>query len=320
MISLVFGTGFVLIIGVSETEKNELRFVCMNKKVVVIIAILLAVTFAAISIHDKAKLNEMKAQLAELQAQKAQLSEESELQSEFLAQYSETINEVYENLARIRQREGFLKRSADNVEENKLPMKAQLLADIESIDNYLQASKAKLAQLQKKYRRALAENEAFAKTVKDLQEMVHEREQIIAELKANFDSLNVQYVQTSQQLEETTTRLVENQRRLNTVYYIVASEKELKQKGIIEEKGGIFGIRKVKRLAANFQTDAFVASEKSSLGELTIDRKIDDVKVISPHNPNSYQLVANPDGRTTLEIVDPEEFWKIRYLVISAKS
>jgi len=39
---------------------------------------------------------------------------------------------------------------------------------------------------------------------------------------------------------------------MNTIYFIIGDERELKKLGIIEERGGILGIRKTIKIAARF--------------------------------------------------------------------
>ena len=61
---------------------------------------------------------------------------------------------------------------------------------------------------------------------------------------------------------EARNEVIESQTtRLNTGFYIIGSEKELKEKGILEEKGGILGIRKAKQLAASFNPQDFKTTD-----------------------------------------------------------
>ena len=73
-------------------------------------------------------------------------------------------------------------------------------------------------------------------------------------------------------------------------------------------------------LAADFDDTEFIAANLTDMNSIDIERSIKKVKILSPHNTNTYQLTKKDDQSTVLEIVNPEEFWKIKYLVIIANS
>ena len=275
----------------------------------------------AVGCTDQKKVKEMEQRIAQLQAEYEQKMEEAATQSEFLQEYSETINDVYDNLEQIRQREGFLSRASSDVEEqDKTPLREKMLANVQSIDTYLKSSKAKMAELQQRFKDSKVKNDALSSTIESLNKAIEEREVHITQLKDDLAALNIKFDETEWQLKEKETVIQQQQQQLNTVYYIVASEDELKDKGIIEEKGGFLGLRKTKRLAAGFNEADFTPADIVEVGNLQIDKEPGKVKVLSPHNPNSYQLHKSAEGKTTLEITNPQEFWKIRYLVIASNS
>jgi len=47
-----------------------------------------------------------------------------------------------------------------------------------------------------------------------------------------------------------------------------------------------------------------------------IEKELKKIKIVSPHNPNSYTLTAESETSTVFQITDKEEFRKIKYLVI----
>jgi len=285
-----------------------------------LIFILLSLIILAGCTNQK-KVNELQELTAQLEAERTQLLQEAAEKSDFLEEYTQTINEVYDNLERIRKREGFLIKVTRDVEEqDKAPLKDKMLANIKSIDTYLKSSKNKLFALRKKVKKSTMQTSALNAMIEKLQQNLDEREQHIVELKNQIDELNVKYSEAEFQMREKDQIIARQASQLKTVYYIIGSEKELKKKGIIVEKGGLLGLRKTKKLAAGFDEKEFLTADISELNALSIDQKIKKVKVISPHNPNSYHLVKKDDKQTVLEIIDPQEFWKIKYLVIIANS
>lgn len=290
----------------------------MNK-MISITSILVIFLFS--SCTDQQKIEELHTLNAQLQAERAKWMEEDSLRSEFMEQYSETITEVYDNLERIRKREGFLiKASRDIEEQDKTPLKEKMLANIQSIDTYLKSSKQKLAELRKKLQSAEGRVSTLNDLVENLSKTVEEKEKHIVELKDQIEQMSIKVTEAEWQLQEKDELIEQQTRQLYTVYYIIGTEDELKEKGIIEEKGGLLGLRKTKRLAAGFDESNFIAADMSEINTIAINANARKVKVISPHDPNSYHLVKTENNDTVLEIIDPQEFWKIKYLVIIADS
>ncbi len=270
---------------------------------------------------DKQKIEELRTLNAQLQAERAKWMEEDSLRNEFMEQYSQTITEVYDNLERIRKREGFLiKASRDIEEQDKTPLKEKMLANIESIDTYLKSSKQKLAHLRKKLQSAEGRVSTLNDLVENLSKTVEEKEKHIVELKNQLEQMSIKVTEAEWQLQEKNELIEQQTRQLYKVYYIIGTEDELKEKGIIEEKGGLLGLRKTKRLAAGFDESDFIAADMTEINTIAINANARKVKVISPHDPNSYHLVKTENNDTVLEIIDPQEFWKIKYLVIIADS
>lgn len=298
-------------------RKERQEFVDM--KAVSISFMLMILIFSGCT--DQKKVEELQALNAQLEAERARWLEEDSLRNAFMQQYSETITEVYDNLERIRKREGFLIKASKDVEEqNKTPLKEKMLANIESIDTYLKSSKQKLATLRKKLQSSEGRITALNDLVENLSKTVEEKEKHIMELKDQIEQMTVKVTEAEWQLQEKEEIIEQQTRQLYTVYYIIGTEDELKEKGIIEEKGGLLGLRKTKRLAAGFDEDDFISADMSEINTIAINANARKVKVISPHDPNSYHLVKAENNDTVLEIIDPQKFWKIKYLVIIADS
>ena len=72
-------------------------------------------------------------------------------------------------------------------------------------------------------------------------------------------------------------------------------------------------------MASDFKEEYFTKTDISNTQTISIDFGIKKVKIISPHNPDSYNLIEKDKNQTVLEIIEPDEFWKINYLVILTK-
>lgn len=269
---------------------------------------------------DQEKISQLEEKNAQLEAEYNLMLKETEVKDEYIEEYTKTINEVYDNLERIRKREGFItKVSKDLEKQENTPIREKMMSNLASIDSYLEKSKKQLQALQKKHSGSDQKIASLEETVQKLNQIIEEKEQSLVELREQVNQLNLQIAEVEQELE-TQSELVEVQRqKLNTGYYIIANEKELKQKGIIIEEGGFLGFNKAKKLANSFNNDDFTKTDIFLTDIISIGQELKKVRLISPHNPDSFHLVEDESQETYLEIIDPEEFWKINYLVILTK-
>jgi len=103
-------------------------------------------------------------------------------------------------------------------------------------------------------------------------------------------------------------------KELGLVYYLIGTKDDLKQKGIITEKGGFIGIGKTPLLTADFKDSDFTAIDTN----MTTEIPLWGVKpvVLSTQNKASYELQLLADQKSKLLIKDPVEFRKVKYVVI----
>ncbi len=94
----------------------------------------------------------------------------------------------------------------------------------------------------------------------------------------------------------------------------------MKEKGIIKEEGGFLGLWKAKKLASGLSEEHFTSMDISTSHTIPLEPSAKEVKIMSPHNPQTYNLVEKENGQKELEILDPQSFWKMKYLVILYKS
>jgi hypothetical protein len=73
-------------------------------------------------------------------------------------------------------------------------------------------------------------------------------------------------------------------------------------------------------VASSFNNNDFNSADILSTDEITIEKNVDDIEIVSSHDPSSYELVAENENETKLAIKNPGNFWKMRYLVIVTKS
>ena len=107
---------------------------------------------------------------------------------------------------------------------------------------------------------------------------------------------------------------MENQ--LNTVYYIVGPEKELREAQIIDKQGFIGRTLTVNNTG---NLESFTKADSRLLSEIPVGRK--KVSVVTAQPADSYELVTDADKIVEkLLITDPVRFWEAsKVLIISYK-
>jgi DNA repair exonuclease SbcCD ATPase subunit len=200
------------------------------------------------------------------------------------------------------------------------------------IRNNLSALKARLAanrqlinELEKKVKNGNGQNAVLNKTIAQLKKHIESQEQRISELESQLananeqiTNLNTQVAETQEQLtnetaakEEAQQEVVDTKNELNTVYYAIGTNKELKKQGLLDKK--FLGSTKV--LKEGFNASYFTKADKRNLSVIPTSGK--KLKVWTNMPSGSYEIVDEANGTQSLHITNPAQFWSMTsYLVI----
>ncbi len=235
------------------------------------------------------------------------------------------INAISENLAQIRSRENIITLAARG--EGPQRPTEEIADDIAAIDRLLKENRTKIASLQRTsaaLQKADRRIEGLDRTIRDLNDRLTEKSTEIAHLRTELEERTTEVTHLTQQVAERGAKIenlnsekVELENRLNTVYYIVGQEKELRDAQIVD-KQGFLG----RTLTANGKgrLESFTQSDARLLTEIAVGRK--RAVLVTPHPEGSYTLETAPDGKTVerLRIIDPDRFWESsRVLIVSYK-
>lgn len=281
--------------------------------------LILLVTFFGCG--NQQKVDQLTEENQTLKSKVKLLAEQSNMKDEFVEEYTKTVNDIYDNLENIRKREGFITKYSKNVEKDKeASIKDKMLQNIASMDSYIKNSKSQLKQLKSKIKNSQVKSSSFEEMVETLSRTIEEKETHIVELKEQVDKLYMQVAEVEEDLQKSNEIIEEQTEKINTAYYVIGTNKELKNKKIISEKGGFLWFGKTKILASDLKKTDFTTTDISDTDSISIKQNIKDIKIISNHNPESYHLTKKDEDKTVLEIIDPDEFWKMKYLVVLAKN
>jgi DNA repair exonuclease SbcCD ATPase subunit len=266
---------------------------------------------------EQQKVAELENELEQLKSQNQMVREQSVSKDRFIEEYTSTLNDVYDNLETIRKREGLITEYSKSLEKSKqASVKEKMLSNLESIDKYISRSKVKLGQLKARFQESDMNSKAFEATIEKLTKELEEKEVYIAGLRVEIDSLNTIVSQTSIALQERELLIEEQNEQMNTAFYVIGSDDELEEKQIITEKGGLLGIGKTTVVSPVLSNNDFNTAKISETEDISINQDVDDIEIVSAHDPNSYELVGLNESESKLHIKNPSEFWKMRYLVI----
>ena len=234
------------------------------------------------------------------------------------------INAISENLALIKSRENLITVAGES-EGGRRPVE-EIDNDIKAIDRLLRENRAKIESLQRsaaQLRKANLRIDGLEKMIADMNRQLAEKKAEVEQLRESLvrmgdevKSLTEEVAVRSAEVENLSGEKVELQNQLNTVYYIVGAEKELRDAQIINKQGFIgrtLTVNKTNNL------DSFTKTDSRLLSEVPIGQK--KVSVVTTHPEDSYELVTDADKVVLkLFITDPVRFWESsKILIISYK-
>ncbi len=234
------------------------------------------------------------------------------------------INAISENLALIKSRENLITVAGES-EGGRRPVE-EIDNDIKAIDRLLRENRAKIESLQRsaaQLRKANLRIDGLEKMIADMNRQLAEKKAEVEQLRESLvrmgdevKSLTEEVAVRSAEVENLSGEKVELQNQLNTVYYIVGAEKELRDAQIINKQGFIGRTLTVGR---NSNFDSFTMADSRLLSEVPVGQK--KATLVTSHPEGSYELVT--DANKVVEkliITDPVRFWESsKILIISCK-
>ena len=231
------------------------------------------------------------------------------------------MGDIYNGLDSINMQEGLLY----NIGNGETDRRAQVRNNLSAIKARLAKNKSLLDQMERKLRDSGNQNSVMAKTIEQMKLRLEQQDEHIAQLENRLatanDSivaLNAEVEATQQQVQVQTeakeaafNALNEADNQLNTVYYALGTNKELKENGLLEKK--FLGQTKV--LKGDVNENYFTKADKRTL--TTIPTGAKKIKIWTNMPAGSYEEVKNDDNTITLKITNPTQFWNYTdYLII----
>lgn len=260
-----------------------------------------------------------------LQAERDSLMQASAQSNTELVEMNTLINEIEDNFKQIREAEKYLaieskskgemsKDTKERVRENFTMIQDILKknkADIEKLNEQLKNNSGQMAGLKTTIERLNKELEERANTIAELQTSLSVRDAQIATLQTDVRMLAENVDSLAVQTETQASKIREQDKELNTAYYMFGTSKELKEAKVVS--GGFLASTKV--LNEGIEKSKFIRIDIRDTQNIPVyDKK---AKILSDHPKDSYVLENNADGQKVVKITDYKRFWSLsKFLIV----
>lgn len=246
-----------------------------------------------------------------------------------LINFIASFNEIESNLDSVAAKQKIIFLHSDRMKgELNANKKMRINAEIEAINILMDKNRKEIAELSRKLGNSKNKNSVLEKTIKTLTIQISQKDYELCELNLELSALHsavttlVTTVDSLASQNYIQSIIIDYQtKHLHSTYYIVASEKELIDKKIIDRKGGLLGIGKTSVLNKDIDNSMFTLMDYTKTTEIQINGS--DIKIITNHPSDSYLLEKDKTKTSTIKnltIINSENFWSTsKYLVIVKK-
>jgi len=285
----------------------------MKKLIAIILVVAMAGGLAYLAVQHK----QLNVRYAETQQAEQAAREQFSAALQSIAEIQDSLSVILpaeERLARI-------SRNAETGSSVTQTQKEQMLGTIEDLKVSVGNTRQKIEDLEKSVDKNKTEMAGLRRVIDNLKKSVAEREDTIQRLTGEIASLTSTVAALQTDVQRGQEMIVEQQgeietktKELGTVYYVVATKDELKERGIITETGGFIGLGKTPQLTAAFNEGDFTAVDTNMSTEIPLTGY--KPQVLSAQSKTSYELRLLADEKSKLVIKDPMEFRKVKYVVV----
>ena len=290
-----------------------------NKLLLMSLLAILAISFSSCNSKEMEKLRRERDSLANLTNEKQGKIDE----------YLSYFNEIQQNLNAIKQKEHIISLQTSDSTEMTPAMKDQIKNDILTIYQLMQENKDALTKLKKQIKSSGVKNKQLEETIALYEQQIKQKDDEINSLKEKLEKMNFDMGELNKKIDEMQDKMVameeeqnkqkdiinQQESQLHTIYYVVGTKTELKDKQIINRDGFLSKLS----VDANFDKSQFINADDRNLDEININAS--SIEVLTKHPSTSYTLKKN--NKNVIEkivITNKEQFWSIsKFLVVLVK-
>ena len=258
----------------------------------------------------------------EMQSQNDSLRTELNSRNAELDEIMGAFNDIQEGFKEINEAENRVNLNGEVIENQT--QANRIKSDIRFISEKLKNNRARIAELEKQLKNSSFNSAQLRKTLKALTDELNARQQQIETLQTELASKNIRIAELDEAVtdlnknveelsaenEEKAKTVAEQDKALNTAWYVFGTKSELKDQKILR-KGDVLKNN-------DFNKDYFTKIDIRNEREIKLYSK--RAEVLTSHPAGSFQLVKDSKEQMVLKINDPQTFWSVsRYLVIQVK-
>jgi chromosome segregation ATPase len=231
-----------------------------------------------------------------------------------------TLNQIQEGFREITQAENRVSIVKDGERTDKAQ---QIRENIQFISNTMKHNRELIAKLRQQVRESSVKGDALKTTIDELVKQLEEKDQQLQQLRAELDSKDIHIAELDETINDLNTHVenltteskeksqtISNQdKQLNTAWFVFGTKKELKEQHIIEGD---------RVLQSNFNNSYFTKIDIRVEKEIKLYSK--SAKLLTMHPSSSYTLQQDANKQYVLRINNPQLFWSTsKYLVVLVK-
>lgn len=236
--------------------------------------------------------------------------------------YMSDIMNIQMSLDSLTMQEEMLMRSNPNDPEASQDAKIKAQNSIKAIRELIEQNKKKLADLQSRIKRSNVKIAELEGLVKGLNIQIAQKDsnlsilnQEVMTLNTTITAMNSTMDTMKMDINAKAAEITDKTSKLHAAYYTVGNYTQLRDKKVVVKEGGFLGIGRAKSLIPDFNKEAFTQIDYTATNSINVNSK--NAKLVSTHPSGTYRIQRENDKVKSIEITDPENFWKAsKYLVV----
>jgi hypothetical protein len=215
------------------------------------------------------------------------------------------------------------RRAAGDPLADQLQARKDMQARVAALVARAKQTSNQLAELQVKQQQTQSANLALKEQMADQASKIESDAQLIADLGATIERQNVQIASLEARLDSLGTEVKTLSARHYKAYYVIGTEKELMDKGVVQKEGGanLLIARPGRTLVPNrvLNPDVFTAIDQRETSTIQVPDTSRRYRIISRQDLANAE-VAWREGtqfKGPITITKPDEFWaQSRFLIV----
>jgi hypothetical protein len=215
------------------------------------------------------------------------------------------------------------KKDTESPIQDQLQARKDLLGRVDALVKRAQTTARELAASKSHVKRLATDSAQFAQSLEGDQKMIAELNSTIQRQTARLNTMQVQVDSLAGANAKLGTELALLQTTHNKVYYVIGSEEELLQKGIVVREGGanllVAHPGRTLQPARTLDASLFREIDQRAVHEITVPDSTRQYAIVSRQSLDEADVTARDreSFRGNLKIKDADKFWsQSKYLII----